>query len=227
MTKKESHTCKACGHEGAGKYCSQCGQPYELKKISLKSFFLEIIQSFTNVEKGFWYTFKQLVLRPGHMQWEYIHKNRTSYQKPFSFMLICATAAALVRFWIFDVTSSVDVDSSMSEAFFFREYWTFTHLALMPLYILITYLVFKTSGYNYAEIGVMVIYLFSILFVVSALITFLRFIWPEVDSVWFELPIMFALVILTCLNFSDYNGLRSRSRRPSSEAAKSRFCNQS
>ncbi len=184
---EEVKTCKACGHRGTGTYCSHCSQAYQLKRISLRILIIDFIQSFANLESGFLYTLKQLMLRPGHMQWEFIHQNRIKYQKPLSFLLICATLAALARYWIYSQTGFPASDEEISEAVFFREYWTLLHIGLLPVYILITYLVFIRSDYNYAEVGVMMIYLFAQLFIITAVVSSFRFIWPTVDTLWFEL----------------------------------------
>lgn len=199
MTSEKIHTCLACGHRGTGRYCSNCGQRYELKRISLRTLGMEVVELFTNFDKGFGYTLKRLITHPGTMQRDYLLRDRVRYQKPFSFLFICATAAGLVRYWIYGYLGGGAPLGS--EAQFFREYWLFVHLGLMPFYVLITYLFFLRSRFNYAEVGVMIIYLFSGLFLVSAVASCCRLLYPPLDTLWVELPVWLVLVPVTMVRF--------------------------
>src|SRR3990170_3167143 len=96
-----SNVCKSCGSSGAGNYCSQCGQPYTIKRISLSALLHDIFHLFTHLDKGFGYTLKKLMVEPGHMQRTYVEGYRAKHQKPFAMFFICATVAALSRYWIF------------------------------------------------------------------------------------------------------------------------------
>lgn len=201
MVKDEQKTCKACGHTGRGKYCSHCSQAYELRRITVKHLLLDAIQFFTNFDKGFTYTLKGLLTKPGSTQWEYIYKDRVHYQKPIPFMLICATIAAAVRYWIYSYTGQRFGDGVVTEAYFFREFWTLMHLGFMPLYILVAYLFFFRSKYNYAEVGVLMVYLFSIIFLIAAILSLSKLIWPDIDTAWLELLVFALLVPLHFLGF--------------------------
>lgn len=201
MEFSEQKVCGSCGYEGPGYYCGRCGQPFELKKVSLKSLIVDAFQFFTNFEKGFGYTFKELVVRPGTMQWRYLHEDRTRYQKPISFLLISATLAAFIRYGIFEISGIGGQATGITEAIFFREYWTITQLAMMPVYILLCYLFFINSKYNYAEAGIVILYLFAILFMISAVLTSFMLIIPGVDTALFELPVFVVYVPLTVIRF--------------------------
>jgi hypothetical protein len=87
--------CSNCGNEGTGDYCSACGHVYVVKRITVASILHEVAHIFTHFEKGFGYTFKQLAIRPGRMQKDYLAGNRKKHQKPFSMFFVCATFAGL------------------------------------------------------------------------------------------------------------------------------------
>ncbi len=93
------HKCKSCGFSGSGNYCCHCGQSFKTKRISIKELLPELFRFFTHIEKGFFYTLKQLIVAPGRMQLTYIEGKRNIHQKPFSMFLMCATITALFRYW--------------------------------------------------------------------------------------------------------------------------------
>jgi hypothetical protein len=197
----ESQVCRNCSHSGLGAYCSRCGQPYEQKRITLHGLLHDVFHLFTHLDKGFGYTLKLLILAPGHMQRTYIEGERSRHQKPFSMFFICATLAALTRYWIFEAMLKFYQAGNASEAKFFHEYMVMLHIILLPLYILITYLLFRKSGYNYAEIGVLMLYMTSFFFIVSIAISLLKFIWPHLDTAYIELPVLLLYNAITFLNF--------------------------
>ncbi|MBK8702235.1 MAG: DUF3667 domain-containing protein [Saprospiraceae bacterium] len=196
---KEKQTCAACGHAGAGNYCSNCGQELELKRITVGGLFVDAFQVITNLDSGFFYTLKQLITRPGKMQWDYIHRERLKHQKPFSMLFICASIAALLRYWTFSALQQNM--PGLNEAFFYKEYWVLIHIVLLPFYSLIIYLFYFKSKYNYAEVGILLMYTFSLLFLLSGITPLLKFISPTIDTVFVEFPLALVYAPLTMANF--------------------------
>jgi hypothetical protein len=195
------HKCKSCGFSGSGNYCCRCGQSFKTKRISLKELLRELFRFFTHIEKGFFYTLQQLIVAPGRMQLTYIEGKRNIHQKPFSMFLMCATITALIRYWIFKVVTKYYHTDIISEAKFFHEYMVITFIVLIPIYVLITYLIFYKSGYNYAEVGVMMLYTISICFLIAGIIAFLKLIYPHLDTAFIEFPVFTFYFTVTLLNF--------------------------
>jgi hypothetical protein len=83
---QETRQCPNCGQSGQGNYCSNCGRRFDLDRISLKGVLIDVFESVTNLDKGFFYTLRKLVVAPGTMQWEYIHEDRFRDYKPFSIL---------------------------------------------------------------------------------------------------------------------------------------------
>jgi len=193
--------CRYCGSSGVEKFCSRCGQPYKTKRISLSGLLHEVFHLFTHLDKGFGYTLKQLLLVPGHMQRKYIEGERCFHQKPFSMFFICATLAALTRYWIFTALIKYYHVGNISEAHYFHEYMVVLHIALLPLYSFIAYLFFYKSKYNYAEIGILILYTVSFFFLASICISLLKFLWPHLDTAYIELPVIIIYNGITFINF--------------------------
>ena len=195
--------CKSCGFSGAENYCNRCGQPFKTKRISLAGLLHDVLHLFTHLDRGFGYTLKKLIIAPGNMQRAYIEGERSKHQKPFSMFFICATVAGVSRYWIFSALLKYYHAGNVSEANFFHEYMVILHIGMLPLYTFITYLFFYKSKYNYAEIGVLLLYTMSIFFLAATLITLLKFLWPHLDTAYIELPILIIYNVITFINFFD------------------------
>ena len=194
-------TCKSCGFSGTGNYCNNCGQLFLVKRISIPGLLQDVLHFFTHLEKGFGYTLKQLAIAPGHMQRCYLEGKRSIYQKPFSLFFICATITALTRYWILSAIVKYYHADIVSEVKFFHEYMVMTYIVLMPLYALITYLMFYRTKYNYAEIGVMMLYTLSFLFLASVLISLPKIFYPRLDTMYIEFPVFTIYIMITFINF--------------------------
>jgi hypothetical protein len=196
--------CKSCGFSGEGVYCSHCGRPFKTERITLLNILYDIFHLFTKFEMGFGYTLKQLIISPGHMQRTYIEGNRGKYQKSFSMFFICATFSAITRYWILDAFIDyyhINNPTDATEAAFFREYMVFLYIGLIPVYTLLVYLFFYKSAYNYAEMGVLLLYALSLFFLAGPFIFLLKFIWPYLDTAYIEFPVYSAYLIITMVNF--------------------------
>jgi len=193
--------CKSCGFSNSGKYCNNCGQSFNIKRISVHGLLHEILHFFTHVENGFGYTLKQLTIAPGHMQRIYMEGKRSIHQKPFSMFFICATITALCRYWIFSVMIKYYHADINSEAKFFHEYMVLTYISLTPLYALITYLMFFKTRYNYAEIGVMMLYTLSFIFLAAGVISLPKLIFPHLETRFIEFPIFTIYMTITLINY--------------------------
>ena len=195
------NVCKSCGFQGTGNYCNNCGQSFKIKRISFPGLLRDILHFFTHLEKGFGYSLKQLIIAPGHMQRTYIEGKRNIHQKPFSMFFICATITALTRYWILSALIKYYGADIISEAKFFHEYMVLTYFALIPLYALLTYLMFYRAKYNYAEIGVMMLYTLSFIFLASALISLPKVFYPRFETRHVEFPVFTFYVAITLINF--------------------------
>lgn len=87
--------CKNCSSEVTQNFCPNCGQASQLQKIDRKYIANEIQQLF-NFEKGFFYTAKELLLRPGISVREFILENRNKHMKPVTYLILTSLLYTLV-----------------------------------------------------------------------------------------------------------------------------------
>ena len=71
---------KNCTSEVTQNFCPNCGQASQLQKIDRK-YILNEIQQLFNFEKGFFYTAKELLIRPGTSVKEYINSRELTLKE--------------------------------------------------------------------------------------------------------------------------------------------------
>jgi len=193
--------CKYCKTIGKGNFCHSCGRKYKPERLSLRSLLHEAFHFLTHLDNGFPYTLKKLFTSPGKMQKEYIEGNRYKYQKPFSMFFLCATIAALSIYWVNLILLKHFEAGDTKEAVFFHKYWVILQVLMLPFYSLITYLFFRRTKFNYGEIIILQLYLFSFLFIVLSMIHLLKFVFPHLQTRYIEFPAIILFTTITNLNF--------------------------
>ena len=193
--------CKSCGSSFVENYCGQCGAAYQMKRISLAGLLHDIFHFFTHLDKGIGYTVKMLIKAPGHMQRQYIEGDRARHQKPFSMFFICATIAALSRYWINQILIKYYNAGNIPEGTFFDKYMVLFLIALLPFLAFLIFTFFSKSGYNYAEIGVFVLYSVAFFLLVVSGISLFKFIWTNLDTAHIEFPFLLIYNTITFVNF--------------------------
>lgn len=192
--------CSNCGNDGTGNYCSECGKHYTVTRVSVSSILHEVTHIFTHFEKGFIYTFKKLITRPGEMQKEYFAGHRSLHQKPFSMFFVSATLAALTLYY----TTRPSLESThLGELtiHFTKHYYVIVQSALLPFYALLTWMLFRSKQLNYAEALVLTVYTLAIVLLLIIPVNLINLIPHHPETTFIEIPVMAAYFIITNLRF--------------------------
>lgn len=206
-------TCKNCETTFEGKYCSNCAQKADTHRFTVKHFLHESFHALTHTDKGVLFLIKELLVRPGHAIREYNEGKRKKYFNPITFLLIAAFLqlfviqktqitehymASLIAVTKQLAASSSNINQEVlneelneaevggNKAFqtMLENNKAFT-LLVIPFMGLITWLLFRKSGFNYAEnlvMNVMVSAQLSILFLFFCALPFL--ILPSYVLLW-------------------------------------------
>jgi hypothetical protein len=97
MLNKMKQNCKNCNELFTGSYCNTCGLPANLKRIDKHYVSHEIFHLF-HFEKGFFYTVKEMIFRPGESAREFINENRSRLMKPVAFLILTALIFTLTAY---------------------------------------------------------------------------------------------------------------------------------
>jgi hypothetical protein len=162
-------SCKNCNFSYNGNYCSNCGQSVDTHEINFDFIVHEIQHGIVHIDKGFLFTVKQLLLRPGHAIREFIEGKRVKHFKPITFVLLVSTLYALLSHFVHedtfidsflsgflsvkdhDASSNIASKNILKPALWFKEHYAYTSLLMLPFVSMATYLIFKKQKYNYFQ----------------------------------------------------------------------------
>lgn len=161
--------CRNCGHPIADHYCSHCGQRRLQGRLTVRSAAQELLGQLLGWESGFFHTVLELWRRPGNVIRGYIAGHRRPYTGPFKYLAIWIAAFAIL-FALVDFddyappervldTSEIAALGLPSELPTWvhdfdrqvRRYSNLVYLITLPMVAGVTRVVFRRSGFNYAE----------------------------------------------------------------------------
>lgn len=148
--------CLQCDSEVTTTYCGACGQKASTHRFSFKEVVItDFMYGIFHTEKGFLYTIKELITRPGHSIREYINGKRAMHFSYFALLIILITISFLVsRFTEINIAQIYEkngqgVFSEVQD--FYHKYPRGYLLLTIPIYSLFSFVFFIKSGLNYAE----------------------------------------------------------------------------
>ena len=150
--------CISCNFEHNEKYCPNCGEKSGTKKITFTSIIEDAFSSITNMDKGFLFNIKTLILNPQKITIDYVLGKRKGILNPVSFLIFSITIYLIV-ITFFKIPKEIIEESNFTKSelhkasndvgFFIRAnlkyFWI---LSIIPLGLSLK-LIFKK--YNYLE----------------------------------------------------------------------------
>ena len=148
-----SRECQNCNSLFDGNFCPQCGQASNTHRINALYFLHDIPHSVLHVDKGFPYTFYQLIKRPAQALDEYLAGRRVRYYRPLSYVLIMSTICVLIvsRIRIYMQELQQHLGKPLVHTSFLSHYQAVFIFLMIPLAGSITWLVFRRNKYNFWE----------------------------------------------------------------------------
>lgn len=167
---EKTQTCKNCGASVQKNYCSDCGQSTSAGRINSHYLWHEVQHSILHVDRGIFYTIKELILRPGITIKGYLDGKRVNHFKPFAFVIILGTIYGFIAhfFKVYPESELLpDLGPESTESGRKVMEWVYGHyslvmLGLIPFTALASYWVFRKKGYNYSEYLVIYSYITGI-----------------------------------------------------------------
>lgn len=143
--------CKNCDNSINGNFCTLCGQNSKIERINLRNFLNELSSGIFQVNKGFFFTLKELFTRPGHSIREFIIGKRKNHFKPIAFVLTMST----IYFFVSKISDSPTIIDNFFSGFnnageendittnssklvkWLSENYAYTTLLLLPFFLLL------------------------------------------------------------------------------------------
>lgn len=147
--------CRNCNSTINDKFCGNCGQPVQLKRID-GHFVRHEIAHVLHLDKGIFYTVKELLIRPGTTVRTFISEDRNRLVKPILFLIICSLVYSLTshafhadKMEIKEVRAIPVLHSILD---WIDHHYGYANL-IMGIFIAVWLrLFFRKAGYNFFEI---------------------------------------------------------------------------
>lgn len=171
--------CRNCKTPIEGNYCGNCGEPAQLKRIN-GHFVWHEIEHVLHLEKGIFYTVKELFIRPGTAVRTFISENRNRLVKPIIFLIVCSLIYSLVSH-----AFHAEVMGSSEEAVkllpavrsifdWIQHHYGYSNLIMGIFISLWLTLFFRKSGYNFFEILILLCYVMGVSMLLFTVLIFIE-----------------------------------------------------
>tara|TARA_R110000772_G_scaffold242914_1_gene355588 strand:+ start:185 stop:1012 length:828 start_codon:yes stop_codon:yes gene_type:complete len=162
--------CKNCrtALTSENNFCNSCGAKVIHNQLTLKNVFEDFSEQFLNYDNKFLLTFIALYKKPEDVLNGYVTGTRKKYVNVLNYIALAVTVSGLQLYILFkffpDAMKLPDYmikNSAIGQGVIdsVYEYYSFLFIALIPLYALISKLVFKNiKKYNYVEHIVIIAY---------------------------------------------------------------------
>ncbi|NVJ99117.1 MAG: DUF3667 domain-containing protein [Alphaproteobacteria bacterium] len=162
MSVAPTNSCRNCGAQIEGAFCSQCGQKHLSNGLNIPEIASELLDTVVKPDSRLWTTFLGLTRNPGHVASEYADGKRARYVNPVRYCIagIAASAAATIATGEFEqigLSMLPEGGGSSSESIklftsVFAKYLNILAILSVPIYTVCLRLFFLRSGRNMAEI---------------------------------------------------------------------------
>jgi len=160
--------CKNCENDFEGNFCNNCGQKRNVQKINLNYLIDEISNSFFQVNRGIFFTLKELSIRPGKSINDFLNGKRKQHYKPLAFVLLTSTIYIIVAYSFDEKTylgaflsgfiEGINANPDEKGLLIFQNKldwlsnnFTYFTLLILPLFSFASYILFIKERYNYFE----------------------------------------------------------------------------
>lgn len=161
--------CKSCHHPTLQKFCSNCGKQVVLERIDW-NYIVHEVKHVLHFEKGFFYTIRETLVRPGKTVQEFISENRNRLVSPIIFVIITSLIYS-VSIHLFDVQGSyikfIDDGTAKKSSIVSIFNWINTHYGYANIMVCVFIamwlkLFFRKHRYNYFEILILLCFVMGV-----------------------------------------------------------------
>ena len=223
------NVCKTCGNNNMNKFCPDCGQKLLAERITIKSISKNAFHSIFNLEQGFFYTIKELILQPCELINNYLNGATKKYHNPIGLSIFLMTISVVVMALLIDGEAYVDsiVDqmrtmmTQMGVPFdedvfrktmkIMQNFYTVLPLIFIPGFALFAKLFFSSKKMNFAEHMLVFIYSSCIMALIGIFTNILYAIFPSLLEYMmiFSFPIWIFSLYYVIRSFYKQSHLKS------------------
>lgn len=152
-----SPICLNCKEPLTGKFCSNCSQRSQTRTMDWNWLVHEVQYGIIQMDRGFFFTLKELFTRPGPAVRDYLEGKRKRYFSPFTMLMILGALSVLIANWVGVAEHTVHrksqgPDLGMVEYMeWVINYQTYLMLALLPFMAWGTSVFMNKFGHGFVE----------------------------------------------------------------------------
>lgn len=163
----ERYICSNCSEPVDKKYCPSCGSPLSFgNRLQFRSLFVDIFHSIFHTGGGLVFTLKELLGKPGNVLKGYISGKRKVYFSPIKLFLISSVIYLAINHWV--NKNVIDAETKeISEAMSNFKYGIVFGNVFVNSFL--NWLFFRKYRYSFPEHFVAMLYIQSMLFLISSL----------------------------------------------------------
>jgi Protein of unknown function (DUF3667) len=156
-------TCTSCNQDIPENYCTKCGEPARLKRIDWH-YVQHEIEHVLHLEKGIFYTVKELLIRPGQTIHNFISSDRSRLVKPVMFLIITSLIYTLVNHFFHIEEGYFNFDQTKTTAInpineWIQSHYGYANIILGVFLALWLKLFFRKYAYNFFELLILLCFL--------------------------------------------------------------------
>ncbi len=177
--------CTNCKEDSPSEFCSFCGRNLVVQKID-KHYLAQEFVKLTGYEKGFIFTAKELLLRPGKIIREYIHTDRNKITKPITFLILASLLYTVVTHFLKVETLQTNMIKATyndSEAFIVANWvknnYGYANLLMLLPIAFCTKIIFSKKGYNFYETFVVTAFVMAEGMLLFSINSFMNYFFPS------------------------------------------------
>lgn len=180
--------CANCGTAVALHYCPNCGQKRTEGRLHMRHLASEFVHNYLGTDSGFFFTIRELLVRPGHAVNAFLEGKRKPFLKPVQFYLLMLTLFFIVSEVLnvnpMDIGMEVNRDLGYApdpEKMARKEYQLAVEMYSQNLKVIFSVLLFvlafamkvlyRKQPYTFTEVLVFSMYLYGISYLFSCLLT--------------------------------------------------------
>ena len=170
--------CKNCNTEITLKYCPNCGQSANLKRID-GHYMIHEIEHIFHFERGFLYTVKEILINPGQTVRNYILENRSRLVKPVIFIILTSLIYTLINHYFHieeEYVKSEGLEKSTVGKIlkWIQENYGYANILIGAFIALWLKVFFKKYGYNFFELLIMLCFVTGVAMLLFAFFAFIE-----------------------------------------------------
>lgn len=211
--------CLNCGAESESKYCPECGQDLDLKRLEVKTIFHEVTHGILHWENSILKTFRLMLIKPGETVKKYIAGQRKNIVKPFTYFIFIQTIYMLLFHWMSgEYFAFVNFKINMTDALagkiqnlqsLIGSFINYLNYAMPFLFALFLHLFYKKkTGINFAESIAISLYWIGTTLVFGIILMMMSLIEIGIFNARFIINIIFLVFcILQFTNMRKFRGI--------------------